>query len=147
MYNALKMEISLGNFKLQDMQSRLKKLYALGAVTDSQLDDLLNLTMEKVTPEMERPEMNILLQNIIKMLSDLDSRLSLLEGNASIGTDGDNVGEYPAWEPWDGLSEKYQPGSIVSHCGQLWKSVYPAQNVWEPGIVDDRFWMKYMSTE
>lgn len=143
MYNALKMEISLGNFKLQDMQSRLKKLYALGAVTDSQLDDLLNLTMEKVTPEMERPEMNIMLQNIINMLSDLDSRLSLLEGNASIGTDGDNVGEYPAWEPWDGLSNQYQPGTIVRHKEQLWKSTFQGQNVWEPGTVGSQFWTQY----
>lgn len=55
---------------------------------------------------------------------------------------GTGEGEIKPWEPWDGLSDKYQPGAIVSHGGKVWESTYDGQNVWEPGAVgiDERFW-------
>ena len=77
-----------------------------------------------------------------EMLRSLSERMDALEEklNGSAEPEG-----YPAWAAWDGISDKYQFGAIVSHNGKLWKSVYAGQNVWEPGVagINERFWVEY----
>lgn len=144
MFNSLKVKIAYGNFNVVDTQQRIKKLYALGDFSEEQLDELFSLIAEKANPETERPEMLKLIQALSEQLAALTDRVKVLEsGNPEGGTDEGNTGEYPDWEPWNGLSNQYQPGAIVSHHDQLWQSVYNGQNVWEPGVVDERFWIKY----
>ena len=145
MYGIIKLTIMSGNFKLSEIQKRIKRLYAMGDITDTQMDELLSLMAEKANPEIERPETLDLIQNLFARVNDLAARVKRLEaGNAEEGAVVHSDSEYPAWEPWDGLSNKYQPGAVVSHNDQLWESVYAGQNVWEPGVVDQRFWIPYV---
>lgn len=144
MYNSVKAQISYGKFSVQDMQRRIKKLYALGEFSEEQLDELYSLIAQKANPETERPETLKLIKTLFEQLGVLADRVKALEsGNSEGGTDEGGTGEYHDWEPWDGLSDKYQPGAIVNHLDQLWQSVYTGQNVWEPGVVDERFWIRY----
>lgn len=49
----------------------------------------------------------------------------------------------PAWEPWDGISDKYQYGAVVTYNGKYFLDVlYGMQNTWEPESpgVDERYW-------
>ena len=50
--------------------------------------------------------------------------------------------EYPEWEPWDGMSNKYQKGDKVTRNGIKYISEYNDQNIWEPGSpgIDERYW-------
>lgn len=142
MYDILKLTIQSGNFKFSEIQHRIKKLYAMGDLTEEQLDEMLSMAAEKSNPDMERPETLALIQNLAAKVTALEQTVKeLLSG--TVDNDAGDSDQYPAWEPWDGLSQEYQTGAIVEHNGKLWQSTYSGQNVWEPGTVDDRFWVKY----
>lgn len=145
MLDLIKNTIRSGRFKYLDLQQKIARLYAMGNISAAELDELLALAAEKASPDAERPEMLALVQTLSRKVDALAAEVAALRAGTS---GGDGVGdscEYPVWQPWDGLSDKYQPGSIVSHKDQLWESMYPGQNVWEPGAVDERFWKKYNS--
>lgn len=147
MYDIIKLTIQSGEFKLSELQHRVKKLYAMGELSDTQLDELFALLAEKANPEMERPELLDMVRSLSARVSQLDARLKILESGDTTGGDVVDAEEYLTWEPWDGLSDQYQYGAIVDHNGQLWQSTFLGQNVWEPGTVDDRFWVKYTPEE
>ena len=140
MYNVIKSVIAAGGFKLAEIQYRIKKLYAQGDLTEEQMDELLAAASDGVSANAERPETLQMLRDMSDRMDELEKRLSALDG---IG--GEEPSAYPAWQRWDGISDQYRAGAIVSHGGKLWQSVYVGQNVWEPGAagIDDRFWIEY----
>lgn len=155
MFTLMKSTINSGSYKFLDLQQRIARLYAMGNISEDELNELMTMAVEKANPETERPETLALIQTLSRKVGDLTScvesltaRVKALEGGETAdGTDEGDIDEYPAWEPWDGLSDKYQPGAVVSHSDKLWESVYPGQNVWEPGVVDERFWIQYTPEE
>lgn len=151
MYNIIKQNILNGNFKLSDVQYKIKKLWSMGDFDEAQLNELMSLAMDKATPAGERPEQDEMLKTLYQKYIDLERRVKLLENDGIVEdepSDGDEIIEeivYEKWEPWDGLNDNYQIYKIVSHKGELWKSTYNGQNVWEPGApgIDERYWIKY----
>lgn len=142
MKNLMKNVIAAGGYKLADIQYKIKKLYAMGDLTEAEMDELLILASGGVSTDAERPEVMAMIHTLDEKITALDARVKALEGQP----DEPDVpeGEYPAWKPWDGISNDYQPGAIVTHNGELWESTYEGQNVWEPGTVDERFWVRYI---
>lgn len=138
MYRVFKSVISAGGFKLAEIQYKVKKLYVTGDLTEEQMDELLRMAVEGISPEGERPEV----MQMLKSLSDrLDAVEKLLQDRD--GTD-EPVSEYDEWRPWDGISDKYQYGAIVAHADKVWQSVYNGQNVWEPGAPGtEALWVVY----
>ena len=143
MYDVLKSVISAGGFKLAEMQYKIKKFYGTDDLSEAQMDELLAMTINGISPEGERPE-------VMEMLRSLASRIEALEKKAAEST---NPGEetpakYEKWVPWDGISNKYQYGEIVSHNDKLWLSNYKGQNVWEPGAPGtEALWVVYEEKE
>lgn len=128
MYEILKSVIFAGGYKLADIQRKAKKLYIMGELTERELDELLSLASGGVSSDAERPETLQLIQTLAEKIEALEARVKALEG-------GEEPEEptYTEWKPWDGISNDYQPGAVVSHNGKLWESTYDGQNVWEPG--------------
>lgn len=134
MYDILKNIITAGGYKLADMQHKIKKLHLLGDLTEEQMDQLLAMTSGNVSTDAERPAVVAMLQSIDGKVEALAARVAKLEsGSSDEGTNDGEAEGFPAWEPWDGISNKYQQGAIVTHQGQLWVSTFTGQNVWEPG--------------
>lgn len=133
MYGIIRQVIGNGGYKLNDMQQKIKRMYVLGDLTAEQTDELLSLALAGAQADAERPE-------TIEMIRSLASRVDAIEAKLGMGEAGE---AYPAWKPWDGVSDNYQPGAIVSHNAKLWQSVYEGQNVWEPGVVGEGFWAEY----
>lgn len=144
MYDILKLTLQSGNFKYSEIQPRIKRLYAMGDLSTDQLEELLSLAAEQASPDAERPELLILVQNLYAKIAVLEARVTALS-QAQTSSETASSSQYPTWAPWDGLSSNYQFGAIVEHNGQFWQSTYSGQNVWEPGTVDARFWTKYTS--
>ena len=138
MYEITKSVITSGGYKLADIQRKVKKLHILGDLTEEQMDELLAMTQKNASADSERSEVLVMIQNLADRISALEERLE---------AQGDTEAEQPEhedWKPWDGISNKYQPGAIVNHNGQLWKSVFSGQNVWEPGTVGtEMLWVIY----
>jgi hypothetical protein len=138
MKNVMKNVIVTGGFKLADIQYKIKKLYAMGDISESEMDELLILASGGVSVDAERPEVLAMLTSLSERIDTIEERVKALEGN----TDEGEQEEHPVWKPWDGISKDYQKGAIVSHNGELWESTYEGQNVWQPGTVGDNFWLK-----
>lgn len=138
MYDIFKNRILAGGYQLTDMQQRIKKLYAMGELTETQLDELITLSQRNATADTERPEM-------LKLLRKLSERVEALEKLVLSQDDEDpETAEHETWAPWDGISNKYQPGAIVAHNGKLWKSVFAGHNIWEPGAAGtESLWVEY----
>ena len=137
MYNLIESVIRAGGYKLSEVQHKAKKLYLMGDITEEELDRLLTMASDGVNTDAERPEILTILRNMSVRMENMEARLAALEaspeeGDSSVEDGGDSA-EYEAWQPWDGLSDKYQPGAIVTHGGKVWESVFSGQNVWEPG--------------
>lgn len=136
-YDIFKNRIASGNYQLADIQHRIKKLYALGDLTEEEMDELLLLSQKNATADMERPE-------VLQILRNLTERVAALE-KSNQEDHGDIPAAYEAWSAWDGISNKYQHSTVVSHKGKLWISVFLGQNVWEPGAVGtEHLWNEYV---
>lgn len=145
MYNIFKNRISAGGYHLADIQHRIKKLYALGDLTEEQTDELLSMTQQHASADAERPETMLILKSLSDRIEAIEKKLETGETPSEGETGSDTtVEEYEPWKPWDGVSNKYQPGAIVTHNGKLWKSIHTGQNTWEPGTVGtERLWVEY----
>lgn len=140
MYNVFKNRIVAGGYALADIQYRMKKLYASGDLTAEELDELMTLSQRNASADAERPE-------ILEMLRQLADRVAALESQEDTESGGVQP-EYETWAPWNGISDKYQQGAIVSHNGKLWKSVVIGQNTWEPGTDGTALlWLEYTPEE
>lgn len=138
-YEIFKSRISAGNYQLADIQKRIKKLYALGDLTEEQLDELLLLSQKNASVDAERPES-------LRLITSLSARVETLEKLVLPKEDAEGeVPKYAPWTPWDGISKNYQQGAVVTHNGKLWKSLLAGQNVWEPGAVGtEHLWIVYV---
>lgn len=145
MYNILKNLIPAGGYKLTDMQHKIKKLYLTGDLDEAQMDELLAMAAGGVSVDAERPETLAMIQSLAAKIEALEGRILALEnGETSGGSDSEETTEYPAWKPWDGISNNYQHGSIVAHKDKLWESAFAGQNVWEPGTPGtENLWVVY----
>lgn len=142
MYDVIKSAIAAGGYKLADMQYKIKKLYVLGDLTESEMDELLALAAGGVSTDAERPETLEMIRALDAKISALDERVKALENKP---VEPDVPEDYPEWKPWDGISKDYQEGAIVKHNGKVWISVFSGQNVWEPGVAGDQFWKEYLA--
>ena len=140
MYNLIESVIRAGGYKLSEVQHKAKKLYLMGDITEEELDRLLQMASDGVNTDAERPETLEMLRNLSLRISELEARMAANDDPV----EPDAPAEYEAWEPWDGLSDKYQKGDRVTHGGKVWESVFDGQNVWEPGTAGtEALWIEY----
>ena len=137
MFNLIKSVITAGDYKLTEIRHKINKFYLLGNITEKEMDELLMLAVSSASTNAERPEYLTMLQHLADEVAALRLRVTALEGGAEDST------VPPAWKPWDGISKDYACGAVVSHNGQLWISVFNGQNVWEPGVSGNAFWIRY----
>jgi hypothetical protein len=134
MFEIIKAAIASGNYKLTEMQVKIHRMYIFGALTEEQMEQLLNMASGGVNADAERPDVLAMLQSLAERIEAIEKQMKVEE----------NPAEYEAWKPWDGISNKYQHGAIVSHNGKLWISVFHGQNVWEPGTAGtETLWSEY----
>lgn len=141
-YNTVWQSIQAGGYKLTEMIERINLLLGGGYLSAEEYNGLIAEANAHADPESERPEIQTMLNSLAVRVTSLEGRVDALEAG---GEDpGVEPGTYPDWEPWDGMSDNYQYGAIVSHNGKLWQNVLQGmQNTWEPGAVDERYWVEY----
>lgn len=135
-YDILKSVIESGEYRLSDMTGRIDTVWAEGKLTDAQRTELHALTQSRLTTDSEAPALAAQVAALTARMADMEARLTALEG-------GGTAEEWPAWEPWDGVSDRYQQGAQVTHNGYKWRSTFAGQNVWEPGAAGtETLWEK-----
>lgn len=145
MVNLIKNVIKAGGYKLSDIQHKVKKLYLMGDITEEEMNSLLSMALSGISADAERPEVLDMLKTLSDRMDGFAARLAALEGGGGeTPVAPDAPAEYEAWAPWDGISDKYQQGAVVTHVGKVWESVFAGQNVWEPGAAGTAaLWAEY----
>ena len=142
MYKIIKGVIASGGYKLTDIQNKIKKLYILGDLEEGQMDELLAMTQQNASADSERPVTLALIRDLASRVEELEKALASNQGSS----EGDTEEKYETWQPWDGISNKYQYDAIVVHpvTGVIYQSKFKGQNVWEPGTVGtEMLWVIY----
>ena len=142
-YDIVETAILTGGYDLQAMATKIDTLYANDSLTEDEWQKLRKLCCDKLKPEDTRPELQAQVEYLAARVTALEAKVEALDAGQSGDTGGET--DYDEWEqPIAGLTDKYQQGAIVRHNGILWRSEYPGQNVWEPGVVGtELWWVKY----
>ena len=153
MYEIIKSVIEGGVFKLNDLSNKIDTLWVGGKLTDEERENLISLMSDHLNPETEAPQdYELLARQIAELketISSLSDRVTALEGGETESEEPTGV-VIPEWEPWDGISDQYQYGAVVTHNGKYWQNVLSGQqNVWEPESVgvDERYWKEITKEE
>lgn len=138
--------IRAGQLPLTQVSERIETMYLTGRIDAKERMELTELMHEKANPANELGDWKEMYEALAKRYTTLEGRVKILEEKWAVDDDSefDSTHEgYDQWEPWDGVSHNYVTGAIVVHAGTVWKSVYPGQNVWEPGApgIDERYWV------
>ena len=136
MYEIMRNVILSRTLPVDELQRRIDTFYAEGKLTEAEKHELEQLVFDNQTVDAEKAALETRVDDLAAKLTALEERVGKLEGV--------EPGEYPAWKAWDGVSTDYQPGAIVTHNGKVWLNVLEGmQNVWEPGVADERYWVEY----
>jgi len=136
MYEIMRNVILSRTLPVDELQRRIDTFYAEGKLTEAEKRELEQLVFDNQTVDAEKAALEKRVDDLAAKLTALEERVTALEGV--------EPGEYPAWKAWDGVSTDYQPGAIVTHNGKTWLNVLEGmQNVWEPGVADERYWVEY----
>lgn len=68
--------ILTGKYKLEDMESRIKKLYATGDLSETEMVELLDLAAEKADDNVQL--------DVAAMIADLEQRVAILESRGVV---------------------------------------------------------------
>ena len=146
MYKNVKNVIVSGKFKLSDMTNKIDILWLQGDLTDDQRTELNTLMKEHLNPETEMPEALQMCRALKEEVESLKERVTKLE-NGGVAPEPPAGIEVPAWEPWDGISNKYQYGAVVTIDQKYYISTYQGQNTWMPGSMGTEGLWKEISKE
>ena len=139
---ALMSVINSKNFKLMDVQRKIKEFYASNDLTEDEKNELLEVAIQAANPDGERPDYQQMFEGLAARIETLEKKIA----NIETGEEEDNPAdtEIPAWKPWDGISKDYVYGAKVAHKGKIWISDFQGQNTWEPGIVGtENLWIEW----
>lgn len=141
MYTIIKNVILSGNFQLSDMQNKIDTLWAESKITDEERTELVGLMKEHLDPSTQAPEQVELYKRLEAKYVELEARVSKLENGGSEPLPPVET-VVSQWEPWDGISDRYQYGSVVTHNDKYYISPLQSHNTWEPGAfgVDESIW-------
>ena len=151
MYKIIKSVIIAGNFKLSDMTNKINTLWVTGELNDEQRDELLQLMNDHLNPATEAPELSERINRVEQRVTILEDAVKELQSDGGETTEPDPEEVIiPQWEPWDGVSNDYQYGAVVTHNEKYWHNVLQGtQNTWEPGAegVGENIWKEITKEE
>lgn len=146
MYKNVKNVIVSGKFKLSDMTNKIDILWLQGDLTDDQRTELNALMKEHLNPGTEMPEALEMCRALKEEVELLKERVTKLE-NGGVAPEPPTGVEVPAWEPWDGISDRYKYGAVVTIDQKYYISTYQGQNTWMPGSMGTEGLWKEISKE
>lgn len=151
MYEVFKNVIESGNFKVNDLTNKIDTLWAEGRMSDDERAALIASMTDHINPSTEAPELARQISMVAEQVAEMKDQIAALiadvatlknpEGSEEGGgeeTESDPLtGKIPDWEPWDGISDRYQRGAIVRENGEYYVNVLSGmQNTWQPGTAE-----------
>lgn len=146
MYENVKNVIMSGSFKLDDMTKKINTLWIQNDLTEEQKNELVVLMREHIKPESEMPESLEMCRALNEEVETLKKRVTKLE-NGGVAPEPPVGVVIEPWEPWDGISDRYKYGAVVTIDQKYYISTYQGQNTWMPGSMGTEGLWKGISKE
>lgn len=147
MYDIIKNIIENGIFRVNDLTNKIDTLWAESKLNDEERNQLVQMMTDHLNPDSEAPELKDLYERLEARVTALEADVQALKGGEEPGGEEEpGTVTVPAWEAWDGISNKYQYGAVVSNNGKYFLDVLQGvQNTWEPESagVDERYWKEF----
>lgn len=144
MYEIIKNIIENGAFRVSDLTNKIDTLWAESKLSDDERNQLVQMMVDHLNPASEAPELKEMYERLEARVATLEEEVKKLKGEEPGGGEEESgTVTVPAWEQWDGISDKYKYGAVVTHNGKYFLDVLQGmQNTWEPESagVDERYW-------
>lgn len=159
MYSILKSIIMSQKEPNDALYHKIDVAWANGDITDEEKNELEQLVFQYQNPQVQSPDLAELYNRLSEKCNTMAKEIEILKASVeklqSGGTDPADPEEpqevkITKWEPWDGISDKYQTGAAVKHKGKYYQNILKGmQNTWEPGVtgVDERYWKEITKEE
>ena len=157
MYSILKSIIMSQKEPNDALYHKIDVAWANGDITDEEIYELEQLVIQYQIPQVQSPDLAELYNRLSEKCNTMAKEIEILKASVEKLQSGEESEEpqdkpvkIPKWEPWDGISDKYQTGAAVKHKGKYYQNVLEGmQNTWEPGAtgVDERYWKEITKEE
>ena len=157
MYSILKSIIMSQKEPNDALFHKIDVAWANGDITDEEKNELEQLVFQYQNPQVQSPDLAELYNRLSEKCNTMAKEIEILKASVEKLQSGEESEEpqdkpvkIPKWEPWDGISDKYQTGAAVKHKGKYYQNVLEGmQNTWEPGAtgVDERYWKEITKEE
>lgn len=157
MYSILKSIIMSQKEPNDTLYHKINVAWANGNITDEEKIELEELVFQYQNPQVQAPDLAKLYSRLSEKcnaMSDeieaLKASVEKLQSGTELNAPQEDQVKIQKWEPWDGISDKYQTGAVVEHKEKYYQNVLEGmQNTWEPGVtgVDERYWKEITKEE
>ena len=139
MYTIIKNVITIGNYELSDILTKIDTLWITGELTNEQHDELIALARDNATPEQSyaplAQQVDALFENVAEIAAEVESlkgRVTALEGGEVTPPTPEE--EYPEYVQPTGAHDAYHNGDKITHNGKKYTCIAPEGTavVWNP---------------
>lgn len=158
MYTILKSIIMSQKEPNDALYHKINVAWANGDITDEEKIELEQLVFQYQNPQVQAPDLAKLYNRLSEKCNAMSEEIEILKarveklqsGETEPGKPQGKPVKIPKWEPWDGITQKYNYGDVVKHKGKYYQDVLQGMlNTWEPGSagVDERYWKEITKEE
>lgn len=123
MYEVFKNVITVGNYELSDILTKIDTLWITGELTNEQRDELIALARDNATPEQSyaplAKQVDALFDNVAEIAAEVESlksRVTTLEGGEVTPPTPEK--EYPEYVQPTGAHDAYNTGDKITYNGK-----------------------------
>lgn len=133
MFETVQTIINGGAYELRDLITRIQTLYALGSLTEQQMNDLIEAARENASTDSSFAPLNERVTAIETWQREVEDRLDKLESGEP-GDPEEPADEWPEYVQPTGAHDAYYNGDQVSYNGRHYRCCAPSGTacVWNP---------------
>lgn len=122
--------INAGGYDLADLTQRIKTLYAMGELTEDEMEQLLKQAQDNAKPDDSYAPLSDRVKAIEEWETTVDERLSKLESGSSTEPEKP-ADEWPEYKQPTGAHDAYHVGDKITYKGKHYTCVMDGC-VWTP---------------
>lgn len=133
MFATFQIIINGGGYDLADLTERIKTLYAMGELSEEEMEQLLEQAQTNAKPDDSYPPLTDRVKAIEEWETAIEQRLSKLESGSSTGL-GEPEGPADEWSEYKqptGAHDAYHVGDKITYKGKHYTCTYNGC-VWTP---------------